>query len=409
MKVKRTVLIPATGESRPCVDGYYCGVSILQVNTAYTSRAGTGLLQQYSEEVASDAMGRHFQRTSQDNGRSWTEPILLYEPAETKEGVLRRGESALLFDEKRDSILEFCNLSLYPESRYTGDVGKLTRIFMRISTDGGETFGEPEQVIQNGFDRENWAREVVYGRNCECISFCAPTQTREGQIVLPTSRTPLDYSTDNPYLVPVEAGCFFGKWKEGRLEWEMSQMVKIDPALSSRGLDEPTVAELDDGSLLMILRGSNMGIPHKPGYRWHAISKDMGMSWSAVSPLGFHTGEPFFSPATGSRLIRSSRNGKLYWIGNILKENPDGNRPRYPLHIAQVDEEKIAVIKETVPVVEDVQEGDSPWVQFSNFRVYEDRETHEFVLTMARLQELSEKDLTSPAYQYRIQFEDGDD
>ncbi len=41
-------------------------------------------------------------------------------------------------------------------------------------------------------------------------------------------------------------------------------------------------------------------------------------------------------------------------------------------------------------------------MQFSNFKVYENRETNEFVLIMARIQERSEKDLTSPAYQYRI-------
>lgn len=99
----------------------------------------------------------------------------------------------------------------------------------------------------------------------------------------------------------------------------------------------------------------------------------------------------------------SEDNGKLYWISNILKENPDGMRPRYPLQIAEVDEEKIAIIKETITIIEDKQKGDSPLVQFSNFKVYEDRETYEFVLTMARIQERGERDLTSPAYQYRIE------
>ena len=214
----------------------------------------------------------------------------------------------------------------------------------------------------------------------------------------------MDYNTGSPYMIPVEAGCFIGEWKNNRLEWELSERLKIDPNLSSRGLDEPTIIELNDGCMLIIFRGSNMSITHQPGYRWYSISKDKGYSWSKVSPLKYDTGENFFSPATGSRLIRNSGNGKLYWIGNILKENPDGNWPRYPLQIAEVDEKKIAVIKETVSVIEDKQRGDSPFVQFSNFRVYEDRETNEFVLTMARIQEISEKDLTSPAYQYRIEI-----
>jgi hypothetical protein len=305
MKVERTILIPVEDESRPCVDGRHYGVSIMVVNTTYGKKTGIRLLQQYQEEVASDVCGKHFQRTSENNGKTWSEPTLIYEPVKTKEGVLRRGESALLLDENEDAILQFYNDHLYPESRYTGEVGKLTRIFLRISRDGGKTFTEPEQIIQKGFDKENWARDVMYGRNCACISFCAPTQTSEGKIILPTSRVPMDFNTDSPYLIPVEAGCFIGEWKENRLEWELSQMVRIDPNISSRGLDEPTIAELCDGSLLMIFRGSNMGITHQPGYRWHSISKDKGMSWSEVSPLTYHTGERFFSPATGSRFLLS--------------------------------------------------------------------------------------------------------
>ena len=409
MKVKKTVLIPVEGESRPCVDGRHYGVSIMQVNTAYKSKTGAGLLQQYSEEVASDAMGRHFQRTSEDNGKTWSEPTLIYEPVETKEGVLRRGESALLLDEEEDAMLQFYNLSLYPESRYTGDVGKLTRIFLRISRDGGATFGEPEQIIQKGFDEENWAREVVYGRNSMAISFCAPIKTSNGKILLPAQKSPLNTDFNRPFSINLESYCLIGEWKNNTVEWELSNMVKIDPGLSSRGLCEPTVAELCEGFILMICRGSNSAISDMPGYKWYCVSKDGGRSWSKVSPLKYDTGEPFFSPATGSRLIRNSGNGKLYWIGNILKENPDGNRPRTPLQIAEVNEKKSAIIKETVSVIDDKQEGDSPLVQLSNFKVYEDRETHEFVLTMARIQERSEKDLSSPAYQYRIRTEHGDD
>ena len=67
------------------------------------------------------------------------------------------------------------------------------------------------------------------------------------------------------------------------------------------------------------------------------------------------------------------------------------------LQIAEVCEEKKAIKKHTVR-----SECDSPFVQLSNYRVYEDRETGEFVLFMARYQEIGEKDQTSPSYQYRI-------
>lgn len=201
------------------------------------------------------------------------------------------------------------------------------------------------------------------------------------------------------------AGCFIGEWKNDDLEWDLSELVEIDTSISSRGLCEPAIAELSDGSFLMIMRGSNDGIPHKPGYKWYSVSKDGGYTWSEPQPLKYDTGENFFSPATGSRLIRHSKNKNLYWIGNIVKDNPEGNRPRYPLQICKVDEDKKAIIKDSVEIIEDRRETDSPFVQFSNFRVYEDRETGEFVLIMARIQERSERDLTSPACEYRIEID----
>lgn len=119
-------------------------------------------------------------------------------------------------------------------------------------------------------------------------------------------------------------------------------------------------------------------------------------------PLGYDTGELFYSPATCSRFIRSSRNGILYWIGNIVPENPDGNGPRYPLVIAEVNEEKIALRKETVFTIDTRHPEETHRVQLSNFHVYEDRMTGELVLHLARIFEHSETSLASPAYEYRI-------
>ena len=226
-------------------------------------------------------------------------------------------------------------------------------------------------------------------------------------MLLPMQVCPLGSDFSKPFLINEEAGCFIGAWISGEtLEWERSEMVKIDPALSSRGLCEPAIAELSDGSLLMVCRGSNTTITRQPGYKWRAVSRDGGRTWSAPAPFTYESGEHFFSPATGSRLIRSSRTGRLYWIGNITPANPDGNRPRYPLQIAEVDEAEKCLRKQTVHVIEDRQPADPLLVQFSNFRVYEDRESGELVLIMARIQERqrddAKTDLTSPAYEYRI-------
>jgi len=351
--------------------------------------------------VASDTAGKVFRRVSNDNGRTWSEGSLIFEPKQTQRGVLRWGENAFLLDDEKDVLVFLFNYHLYPENIFTGDVERFTRIFYITSWDGGESFSEPEQLIQDGHDPENWARDIAFGKNNAAISFCAPIKTKGGKIFLPIQTCPIDSDFENPFLIKWEAGCFIGEWETNKLRWDLSENVRIDPRLSSRGLCEPAIAELSEDLLLMICRGSNYTMPSVPGYKWHCISRNGGHTWSKVRPLCYDDGKNFFSPATGSRLIRNSRNGKLYWIGNIVPENPDGNRPRYPLQIAEVNEDRIGLRRDTIIMVEDRREGDSPLVQFSNFRVYEDRETGEFVLTMARFQERGEE-LTSPAYEYRI-------
>lgn len=390
MRVMRKILIPAEE-----------GKSVFQVNTSYTGKDGLGLLQYYSELVASDTLGKIFQRKSSDNGGSWSKADLFFEPKKMKGGVLRCGESTLFLDKDKGAILHFYNYHLYPDSLFSGQVLKYTRIFSRISFDRSKTFTPALQLIQKGFNEKNWAEGVTFGENTVAISFCAPLKTSVGNVLLPVQKGPSNSDFNHPFSIPWQAGCMIGTWQGDTLVWDMGKTVSISSEISSRGLCEPTIAELSGGTLLMVCRGSNAGITHMPGYKWMATSKDDGWTWSEPEPFRYNTGENFFSPATGSRLIRHS-SGKLYWIGNITRENPNGNRPRYPLQIAQVDEEKRVLVKDSVRIIEDKKAGDSAFVQFSNFKVYEDRKTKEFVLTMARIQERRKSDHTSPAYEYRF-------
>ena len=402
--VTKTVHIPSESLlDEPIPNPYYTGLPVIEVNTAYRRSAGREILQVYGAMVASDAWGRYYQRTSEDNGRTWSEPTVIFEPHETEEGIHRWNEGALFLDEEKDRLLHFNNYSIFPESRHSRSVLGLTRILMRMSSDGGP-FSEPRQIIQRGHDEVNWADGVTFGKNCMHISFPAPLRTRDGRILLPVGRMPMD-AVAGEGLILCEAGCLIGQWVGDDIEWDLSGMVGLDRNLSSRGLCEPTLAELPDGSILMIMRGSNSEIA-APGRRWHAISQDGARTWSKPEPLRYDTGEDFSSPASGSRLIRSSRNGKLYWLGNIVPENPDGSLPRQPVQIAEVDEDKVALKKDTVSIIDDRRPDDPPVVHLSNFRVYEDRETGEIVMNLARLFERGPKDNTSPSYQYRIRIED---
>jgi len=379
------------------------GKAVLSVNTCYCSNQNYKLLQNFSYLTHSDTFGEIFQRKSYNNGEKWTEPELIFKPYKTKEGVLRIGESCLFFDTEKESILRFFNLSIYPDDTFSGSSLKLTRIFYQISFDQGESFSQPIQLVQKGYQENHPARGVIYRKNSIVISFCFPTKVNN-KILLPCQKIPINSDFNHPFSIKWQAGCFIGKWKNKRIEWELSETVKIPPEISSRGLCEPTIAELEDGTLLMVMRGSNAGMEDKPGYKWMSISKDGGYTWSKPFPFTYSNGENFFSPATGSVLIRSIKNGNLYWIGNITPENPNGNRPRYPLVIGIVDEKKMGIVKKSIRVIENKRKEDSVNVQFSNFRVYQDRKTKEIVLIMARIEEKAPGDLTSPAYEYRVQL-----
>ena len=70
-------------------------LTFLVTNTCYTGTVGRSMLQLFSAEVASDTMGRHYVRRSDDNGASWSPPELRYSPRAEGRGVRRHGESCL--------------------------------------------------------------------------------------------------------------------------------------------------------------------------------------------------------------------------------------------------------------------------------------------------------------------------
>ena len=175
-----------------------------------------------------------------------------------------------------------------------------------------------------------------------------------------------------------------GRWREdGRLAWRCSERIVGDPERSSRGLIEPTIAELEDGSLLMVMRGSNDARPDLPGHKWMARSRDGGESWSAPEPWRYADGEAFYSPSACSQLIPHV-DGRLLWMGNICAENPRGNSPRYPMILGEVDRETGLLIRDSVAAVDDRGAEEDERLTLSNFYTREDRETGELLLHLPR-------------------------
>jgi hypothetical protein len=175
------------------------------------------------------------------------------------------------------------------------------------------------------------------------------------------------------------------------------------------GSDEPTVAVLNDGKLLMIVRPGGMykdpkrgrhAVPHR------AVSSDGARTWSNIRPLVYSDGSKLYTPSSISRLIRSTKNGKLYWIANIIdRPNYGQSDPRHPLQIAEVDEKTLGIDKRSVTIVEDKAPTDPELVRFSNFKIYEERGTLDFILTMEKsYSEFVTGNPPRPNYRYRIQL-----
>ena len=212
-----------------------------------------------------------------------------------------------------------------------------------------------------------------------------------GRIIIPAQACKLgaDGKLSNPGggWTYTDVILILGSWRaDNRLEWAISQPIEGDPARSTRGMIEPTLAEMPDGRLLCVMRGSNGGSKDPawqiPSYKWYAVSSDGGQHWTRPQPWGYDDGTPFFSPSAMSQLLWHS-GGRCFWIGNISPSNCRANNPRYPLCIGEVNRRTLKLIKGSLLVI-DTKRPDEPGLNLSHWWGFEDRATHDIVVAGAR-------------------------
>jgi hypothetical protein len=284
-----------------------------------------------------------------------------------------------------------------------------------VSEDGGRTQTVSEQIIHEGaeYDASHHLPGVTVGHNCVMMGDLGeqPLARADGTLLLPVQVSPAGpdgyYTNPGGGLTYTDCVILMGRWKpDGRLAWTASDRIVGDPKRTSRGLIEPTIAYLDDGSILVVMRGSNQGLNGVPGYRWAARSYDGGKTWSPPEPWTWQDGTPFFSPSSCSQLI-PWRDGRLFWMGNICQVNPVANSPRYPIVLAEVDRKSGRLIRDSVVAVDDRQFDESPYLTLSNFFAREERSSGNLVLHMSRFfakdfRRGGGPDWTSDALLYRI-------
>lgn len=397
---------------------------------------GSGLRRRevHSTQSRSDIADKRQVRTSDDNGRTWS----AFEPLNASEDLKQNGVSfeqypyVIHHDPASGRTVEMWYQRIYLgdiEQALNGGFKGLKKYYdhclYRHSSDDGRTWTELRPLVyEQGapFNPANWA-DAKYLKTNEVSVAYTIVSLADGRIALPVT-IPVRYEEDEedkkvcarvPWI-DAEKGfvpgtmVFFGTWnaQKNDFDWTHSAPLAVRRYVSTRGLEEPALAQFKDGTLLLDMRGSNARLnPEKyPGRRWISLSKDGGNTWSAVTDLRFDTGEQFFSPATFSRLMRSSKTGKLYWVGNISKTPPKGNGPRYPLYIAEVDESKAALKKSTLTLIDDRGPTDTAELQLSNFSLLENRETKDLEIFLTRLGERADSVYSGDVYKYTLKLFD---
>jgi len=285
-------------------------------------------------------------------------------------------------------------------SRYSRDMGRTWSAPQQLRYEDGAAF-DPREPKKAAFLDHN---EGYFGSNLLVRKDGTPVH------VLAHCNAPGD-PRNNQRPWRMGSVLYLGRWDVDRkdYDWTPGARVEISPEHSARGLMEPEVAELAGGRLLVVWRGSTHGwdgsVAKLPGRKFFSLSSDGGRTLSPPEVWKYDDGSDFYSPSSIHRMIRHSVTGKLYWLGNICSTPPSGNSPRYPLVIAEVDEIRAALKKGTVTAIDDRQPGHGD-IQFSNFSLLEDRETHLLELQLTTYgQEPSPADwATADNYRYFLKL-----
>jgi hypothetical protein len=314
--------------------------------------------------------------------------VPLYEYADAPGQHLQRfyrTYQALIYDARRCVGISMC-------TRGFGDTatGFLDyKMWYQVSLDGGKTYDHARPIVEAGtqYSPMHPTRHVWVGKNSFCFGAIPPLlKLSNGEFIMPCQLAPLDahfryYNPTGKFTFSMVV-MMIGRWNTAGTDvtWESSEKILPAAEQSWRGFDEAGVVELSTpGTLLCVLRAGD-------GHQWKALSTDYGRTWSAHDHLTYSNGEAFWTPSSCLSIFRHSRTGKVYWIGNISPTDPQGrNSPRYPLVIAEVDEQALGLRQETVTIIDDRRPGEAADLQLSNWQLTEDAATGHIVLKLDRV------------------------
>ena len=373
----------------------------------------------YSYIQRSDTTEISYTQFSEDEGKTWSEPETIVTGRKTENGTERYYYRNSIIH--GDLLISMKIKGLLPTDDPIEGLKHWSTWYL-VSKDGGRSSIVEEQVILDGAEYSEYhpvagvwtgKNSLMMGDRTELpiITKYQKDTSENGHILLPVQITPVGedgcyYNPGGGYTYHYSAVIHGEFLEDGHIRWfYMTEPVQNDPTASTRGAIEPTIIELKDGRILMVMRGSNGGkIDYEckiPSYRWYSISNDGGRSFSIPKPWTYTDGYKFYSPSSCSQLMEHS-NGKYYWIGNINKQNSRANMPRNPLYICEIDQENLLLLKETLCIIADVEEGQSQDTTFSNFYAREESSTGDVLVYMTSFHADPDNIFGSDAYEYRI-------
>jgi len=221
-------------------------------------------------------------RTSADDGRTWADAW----PARFGQHPREPASYHLVRTQNGTLVMVFLEIADYAFSwnDEAGEPGPGCRLELWSvrSLDGGRTWG-PRQRLLDGYN----------------ANFFSLIETRAGRLLFAIH-----------HLVPDPGRwvvCSFGSDDDG-LTWRRSNWLDLGGHGHHDGATEPTLAELGDGRILMLIR-TNLD------RFWEALSEDGGRTWRTIRPSSIDASS---SPGCLRRLA----SGRLLLVWNRL--NPEG-------------------------------------------------------------------------------------
>jgi len=218
---------------------------------------------------------------SEDGGLSWSEPIYICKGINDKEPA----SYDFLQTKSGTIVLLYLNFSDY-RFEWDEENGEPKDCKLEIwsirSLDGGKTWVDNQRVME--------------GYNANFFGFI---QTSSGRLV-----ASVEHTTSNPGRVVVTSVYSDDEGKS----WRRGNIIDLGGRGHHDGAMEPTLVELKDGRLWMLIR-TNLD------YFWQAISEDGGRYWRRIYPSDID------ASSSPGKLLRL-RSGRLALVWNRL--NPEG-------------------------------------------------------------------------------------